>query len=69
VFLYSPVERLPIFQNVVSRLVVVWNRRGMTSQVNLQKLKRETGGDELSSDQKVLSVTGTKVAGMQGEGP
>jgi hypothetical protein len=64
VFLYSPVETLPILQNVTSRLVVAWNRRGMSSQLNLEKVKRETGGDETSSDQKFLPVIGTKVAGV-----
>jgi hypothetical protein len=64
VFLYSPVETLPILQNAVSRLVVVWNRRGMLPQLILQKVERETGGDETSSDQKILPVTGTSVAGV-----
>jgi hypothetical protein len=62
VFLYSPVETLPILQNVVSRMVLVWNRRGMSSQLNLEKLRRETGGDETSSAQKILPITGTKLA-------
>jgi hypothetical protein len=69
VFLYSPVETLPIFQNVASRVVVVWNRRGMSSQFNLENVRRETGGDEPPSDQKILPVTGTKVAGVQVEEP
>jgi hypothetical protein len=64
VFLYSPVETFPILQNAASRLVVVWNRRGMSSQVNLEKLSRENGGDEPSSEQKNLLVTVTKVAGV-----
>jgi hypothetical protein len=58
-FLYSPVETLSILQNAASRLVVVWNRRGMSSQLNLEKVRRETGGDEPSSDQKILLVPGT----------
>jgi hypothetical protein len=62
VFLYSPVETLPIFQNVASRMVVVWNRKGMSSQLNLEKVIRATGGDDLSSDQKIFPLTGTKVA-------
>jgi hypothetical protein len=68
-FLYSPVEIFPIFQNVASRLVVVWNWRRMSSQLKLEKVRRETGGDEPSSDQKILPFTGNKVAGVQGEGP
>jgi hypothetical protein len=40
---------------------MVWNRRGMSSQLNLEKVRRETGGDEPPSDQKILPVTGTKV--------
>jgi hypothetical protein len=36
----------------------------MSSQLNLQKGERETGGHELSSDQKILPVTGTTVAGV-----
>jgi hypothetical protein len=63
-FLYSPVKTLPILQNAASRLVVVWNRRGMSSQLNLLKVRRETGGDEPSSDQMVLPVTGSKVAAV-----
>jgi hypothetical protein len=62
--LYSPVETLQIFQNVGSRLVVVWNMRGMSSQLNLEKVRRDTGGDDASSDQKILPVTGTKMAGV-----
>jgi hypothetical protein len=46
VFLYSPVETLPILQNAASRLVVVWNRRGMSTQLNLENMRRETRGDE-----------------------
>jgi hypothetical protein len=61
VFLYSPEETLPILQNAASTLVMVWNRRGMSSQLNLEKVRRETGGDEPPSDQKILPVTGTKV--------
>jgi hypothetical protein len=44
VFLYSPVETIPILQNAASRLVVVWNRRGMSFQLKLKKVRRETGG-------------------------
>jgi hypothetical protein len=62
--LYSPVETLPILQNGASRLVVVWNRRGMSSQLNLEKEWRETGGDGPYSDQKFMPVTGTKLAGV-----
>jgi hypothetical protein len=50
VFFYTPVETLPILQNEASRLVVAWNRRRMSSQLNLEKVRRETGGDEPSSD-------------------
>jgi hypothetical protein len=64
VFLYSPVETLPVLQNAASRLVVVWNSRGMSSQLNLEKVRRLTGGYEQSSDQKILFVTGTNVAGV-----
>jgi hypothetical protein len=42
VFLYSPVETFPILQNAASRLVVVLNRRGMSSQLNLEEVWRET---------------------------
>jgi hypothetical protein len=35
----------------------------MSSQLNLKKIRRETGGHEPSSGQKFLPVTGTKVAG------
>jgi hypothetical protein len=45
-------------------LVVVWNRKGMSSQLNLEKVKRETGGDEPSSDQKFLPATATNVASV-----
>jgi hypothetical protein len=38
------------------------NRRGMSSQLNLKKVRREPGGDEPSSDQKILPVTGRKVS-------
>jgi hypothetical protein len=38
----------------------------MSSQLNLEKVRRETGGDEPSSDQKILPVIRTKVAGVQG---
>jgi hypothetical protein len=34
----------------------------MSSQLNLEKVWRESGGDKPSSDQKLLSVTGNKVA-------
>jgi hypothetical protein len=64
VFLYSPVETLPILQNAASTLVVVWDRRGMSFQMNFEKVRRETGVDEPSSDQKFLPVTGTKVNGL-----
>jgi hypothetical protein len=46
------------------RLVVIWNRRGMSSQLNLKNLRRKTGGNEPSSDQKLMPVTDTKVAGV-----
>jgi hypothetical protein len=62
VFFYSQVETLPILQNAVTRLVFVWNRRGMSSHLNLEKMRRETGGHEPSSDQKILLVTVTTVA-------
>jgi hypothetical protein len=45
-------------------LVVAWNRRGISSQLNLEKVRRETGGNEPSSDQKILAVAGSKVAGV-----
>jgi hypothetical protein len=64
VILYSQVETLPILQNAASRLVVVWKRRRMSSQMNLEKVRRETEGVEPSSDQKDLAVTGYKVAGL-----
>jgi hypothetical protein len=64
VFLYSPVETLPILKNTPSRLVVVWNRRRMSSQLNFEKVRRETGGDEPSSGQKIMPLSGTKVAGV-----
>jgi hypothetical protein len=35
-----------LLQNAASRLVVVWNRKGMSSQLNLEKVRRETGGDK-----------------------
>jgi hypothetical protein len=41
VFLYSPVETLPIFQNATSRLVVVWNRRGMSFQLKFENERRK----------------------------
>jgi hypothetical protein len=63
VFLYSPVETLPILQNAALRLVVVWNKSGMSSQWNLKKIRRETGGHEPSSGQKILPATSTKMAG------
>jgi hypothetical protein len=63
VLLYSPVETFPVLQNVASRLVVAWNRKGMLSQLNLEKVRRETG-DEPPSDQKIFPVTDTKVAGV-----
>jgi hypothetical protein len=64
VFFYSPVQILPILQNAASRLVVVWKRRGMSSELKLEKVRREPGGHEPSSDQKLLPVTGTKVAAV-----
>jgi hypothetical protein len=64
VFLYSPVETLPILQNEASTLVDVWNRRGRSSQLNLEKVRWEHGGGEPTSDQKILPVPGTKVAGV-----
>jgi hypothetical protein len=36
----------------------------MSSQLNLEKMRRETAGDEPSSDQKDLPVTGTKLVGV-----
>jgi hypothetical protein len=63
-FFYSPVEILPILHNAASRLVVVWNRRGMSSQLKFEKVRRDTEGDEPSSDQKIFPVTCTKVAGV-----
>jgi hypothetical protein len=36
----------------------------MSSQWNLENVRRETGGNEPSLDQKNLPVTGTKMAGM-----
>jgi hypothetical protein len=38
--------------------------RGMSSQLNLEKVRRETRGDEPSSDKMLLLVTGTNVAGV-----
>jgi hypothetical protein len=58
-----------LLQNAASRLVVVWNRKGMSSQFIHEKMKRETGGDEPSSDQKIFPVTDTKVAGVWRAGP
>jgi hypothetical protein len=63
-FLYSPIETRPILQNAASKLEVVWNRRGMSSQLKLEKVRRETGGDEPSSDQMIFPLTGTKMAGV-----
>jgi hypothetical protein len=63
-FLYSPVQTLPILQTAASRLVVVWNRRGMSSELNLENLRRESGRHEPSSDQKIFPVPGTKVAAV-----
>jgi hypothetical protein len=62
--LYSPVERLPILQNAASRLLVAWNRRGLSSQLNLDKERRESGVDEPSSDQKLLPVFYTNLAAV-----
>jgi hypothetical protein len=62
--LYSPVEILPILQNAASRLVIVLNRREMSSQLNLEKVRREIGGDKPTTDQKLLPVSDTKVAGV-----
>jgi hypothetical protein len=64
VFLYSSEQTLHILKNAASKLVVVWNGRGMSFQLNLEMVRRETGGDEPSSDQKILPVSGTKVAGV-----
>jgi hypothetical protein len=36
----------------------------MSSQLNLEKVRREPGGHEPSSDQKIMPVTGTKVASV-----
>jgi hypothetical protein len=36
----------------------------MSSQLNLEKMRRETGRDEPSSDQKILPVTGSTGAGV-----
>jgi hypothetical protein len=36
----------------------------MSSQLNLEKVSRESGGDEPSSDKKILPATGTIMAGM-----
>jgi hypothetical protein len=44
-------------------LVVVWNRRGISSLLTLEKGRKENG-DEPSSDQKFLPVTDTKVASV-----
>jgi hypothetical protein len=62
--LYSPVETLPIVQNAASILVVVQNMRAMSSNLNLENVRRETGGQEPSSYQKLLPVTGTDLAGV-----
>jgi hypothetical protein len=64
VFLYSPIQTLPILQNATSRFVVVWKRRGLSSELNLEKVRREPGEHEPSSDQKLLPITGTKVAAV-----
>jgi hypothetical protein len=61
--LYSPVETLPIVHNAASILVVVWNMRGMSSNLNLEKVRRETGGEEPFSDQ-IMPDTGIKLAGL-----
>jgi hypothetical protein len=36
----------------------------MSSQLNFKKVRRVTGGDEPSSDQKILPVAVTKGAGV-----
>jgi hypothetical protein len=41
----------------------------MSSQLNLENVRRKTGGDEPCSDQKDLPFTGTKGVGVQGDGP
>jgi hypothetical protein len=41
----------------------------MSSLLNLEKVRRKTGGDEPCSDQKDLPVTGTKGVVVQGDGP
>jgi hypothetical protein len=64
VFLYSALEIFAILQIAASRLIVVWNRRGMSSQLRLQNVRRESGGDEQPSDQKILPVHGFKWAGV-----
>jgi hypothetical protein len=64
VFLYSLVGTLPILQNAASSLVLVWNKRGMPCHLNLEKVRRESGGYEPSSDQKFLNVICTKEAGV-----
>jgi hypothetical protein len=64
VFLYSPVETFNILQNAASRLVAVQSRRGMLSQLNFEKLRRESEGYEPSSDENFLPVTGTKLDGV-----
>jgi hypothetical protein len=60
--LYSPLEMLLILQSAASTWVVVLTRKGMSSQLNLDKVRKLTGGDEPSSQKKILPVTGTKVA-------
>jgi hypothetical protein len=60
-FLYLPVETLPVPQNAASRFGVVWNRKGMSSQLYLEKVRREIEGDE-DLNQKILTVIGTKVS-------
>jgi hypothetical protein len=68
VFLHSSVGTLLIFQNVASILVVVWNMRGMSSQLNLEKVRRETGGDEPTSDQRSCLLLTTKWLVCRGRG-
>jgi hypothetical protein len=68
--MYSPVGTLPMLKNAASRWAVVWNRIGMSSQLNLEKLRRETGRDEPTSDKKVLLVNCHQGGWcVEGEGP
>jgi hypothetical protein len=62
--LYTAVETLPIFQNVASTLVFVWDRREMSSQLDLEKVRSEREGDVPFSDQNNLPVSFPKVTGV-----